>query len=140
MRRTVISFLVSVPVLSEQMKVVQPRVSTAGSLLTMALRLAMRCTPMARAPVTTAGRASGTAATARLTPQRNISRSSWPLKIPRAETTATTASEPIPSHLPISAILLSRGVVSSSTSWIIWAILPNSVSIPVATTTAFPRP
>ncbi len=140
MRRTVISFLVSVPVLSEQINVVQPSVSTAGSRLTMAFRLAILCTPMANAPVTTAGRASGTAATARLTPHRNISKSSFPLRTPRSDMTATTATEPTPSHCPISAILLSRGVSSSSTIWIISAILPNSVSMPVLTTTAFPRP
>ena len=45
-RRTVISSLVSVPVLSEQMTEVLPSVSTAGRRRTRALRLTMRCTPM----------------------------------------------------------------------------------------------
>ena len=43
--RTVISLRVSVPVLSEQITVAAPSVSTAGSLRTMALAAAMRRTP-----------------------------------------------------------------------------------------------
>ncbi len=46
--RTVIWFSVRVPVLSVQMTVVLPSVSTAGSLRMTALRLAIRATPMAR--------------------------------------------------------------------------------------------
>ena len=42
MSRTVISFLVSVPVLSVQMTVVQPRVSTDESFLMSAPRSAIR--------------------------------------------------------------------------------------------------
>src|SRR5690606_36507698 len=62
---TVILFWVSVPVLSEQITDAQPKVSTEGSLRTIALRLIIRCTPRARAMVTIAGRPSGIAATAR---------------------------------------------------------------------------
>ncbi|MNJ42969.1 hypothetical protein D3C77_379530 [compost metagenome] len=69
---TVILFCVSVPVLSEQMTEAQPSVSTDGSLRTIAFRLIIRCTPNARAIVTIAGRPSGIAATARLTPMKNI--------------------------------------------------------------------
>jgi hypothetical protein len=57
-------FLVRVPVLSEQMTVVQPSVSTDGSLLTMALFLAIFLVPRARQVVITAGSPSGMAATA----------------------------------------------------------------------------
>ena len=64
---TVISFWVSVPVLSEQMTVVQPRVSTAGSLRIRACRRIIFCIPRARQMVTTAGSPSGTAAMAKLT-------------------------------------------------------------------------
>ena len=74
--KTAIWFLVSVPVLSEQMTDAQPRVSTAGRHLMMALRLAMRPTPMASTMVTMAGRPSGIAATARATAVRNMSRMS----------------------------------------------------------------
>ncbi|MNC78907.1 hypothetical protein D3C75_1312450 [compost metagenome] len=66
------------PVLSEQMTEAQPRVSTEGSLRTMALRLIIRCTPRARAMVTIAGRPSGMAATARDTPARNMAYAGCP--------------------------------------------------------------
>ena len=71
--RTVISLRVRVPVLSEQMTDTAPSVSTAGSLRIMALRQAIRCTPMASVMVIIAGSPSGIAATARLTAARNIS-------------------------------------------------------------------
>ena len=45
-----------------------PRDSTIGSFLTMAFFCAIRITPMARVTVTTMGRPSGIAATARLQP------------------------------------------------------------------------
>ncbi len=71
--RAVISSLVSVPVLSEQMTDVLPKVSTAGRRRTSAFRFTIRCTPMANEMVTTAGKASGTAATAKAMPKMNIS-------------------------------------------------------------------
>lgn len=55
------------PVLSEQMTVVHPRVSTLGSERTIAFFLAMRRVPKAKHVVMTAGRPSGIAATARAT-------------------------------------------------------------------------
>ena len=70
---TVISFWVRVPVLSEQITLAQPRVSTDGSFLIRTFRFTMRCTPNARAIVTIAGSPSGMAATARLTEVRNAS-------------------------------------------------------------------
>lgn len=88
---TVISFFVKVPVLSEQITFTHPekngkslkhikesymsqipsflfipRVSTVGSLFTMAFRLAIRITPNANVTVTTIGSPSGIAATAKL--------------------------------------------------------------------------
>ena len=59
--------MVSVPVLSEQMTVVHPRVSTEASLRTMAFFLAILRVPRARQVVITAGRPSGIAATASAT-------------------------------------------------------------------------
>ena len=56
-----------IPVLSEQMTDVQPRVSTDGSERTMAFFLAIRRVPKARQVVMTAGRPSGMAATAKAT-------------------------------------------------------------------------
>src|SRR5215211_7709741 len=67
-RWMVISFLVRVPVLSEQMTEAEPRVSTDDSFLTMACLAAMRWTPRARTTDSIAGRPSGTAATASDTP------------------------------------------------------------------------
>jgi hypothetical protein len=55
---------VSVPVSSEQMTETDPSVSTAGRRRMMALRAAMRRTPIARVMVSTAGSPSGMAATA----------------------------------------------------------------------------
>ena len=68
MPTAVISFFVSVPVLSLQMHVTAPRVSTAGSCRMMAFERAMTCTPSARVMVTTVGRPSGMSATATPTP------------------------------------------------------------------------
>lgn len=56
---THIWLVVRVPVLSEQITEVQPRVSTEGRLLTMAFFLAMRRVPRARQVVMTAGRPDG---------------------------------------------------------------------------------
>lgn len=53
---THIWLVVRVPVLSEQITEVQPRVSTDGRLLTMAFFLAMRRVPRARQVVMTAGK------------------------------------------------------------------------------------
>jgi len=64
---TVILLVVRVPVLSEQMTVVQPRVSTLISLLTIDLCLAILLVPRARQVVITAGSPSGMAATAKAT-------------------------------------------------------------------------
>ncbi len=56
---TVISFRVSVPVLSLQMTVVEPSVSTADSRRTTAPRRAMRWTPTASAIVIATGQPLG---------------------------------------------------------------------------------
>ena len=61
---TIISLRVSVPVLSEQMTETAPIVSIAGRRRTMALRLAIDCTPTASVIVNTAGNPAGIAATA----------------------------------------------------------------------------
>ena len=73
--RTVISFLVNVPVLSDAMTSAEPSVSTAARCRTIAFRFAMRWTPSESTAVTTAGRPSGTAATASATPRISTSKS-----------------------------------------------------------------
>jgi hypothetical protein len=57
--QTDIWLVVRVPVLSEQMTEVHPRVSTDGKLLTMAFFFAIRRVPKARQVVITAGRPEG---------------------------------------------------------------------------------
>ena len=93
---TVILFWVNVPVLSEQMICVHPRVSTAVSLRMMALRLDIFVTPMESTMVTTAARPSGIAATARDTATIKVLRMVSPLIPERNSPTAKiTAQIPI---------------------------------------------
>jgi hypothetical protein len=61
---TIISMSVRVPVLSEQIRETEPNVSTAGRRRTIALRWAMRCTPIASVIVMSAGSPSGMSDTA----------------------------------------------------------------------------
>ena len=61
--RTVIWFAVSVPVLSVQMAVVEPSVSTLESFFTSTLRLAIRCAATDSAIVSVGSSPSGTLAT-----------------------------------------------------------------------------
>ncbi|MNP13595.1 hypothetical protein D3C76_1058820 [compost metagenome] len=70
---TDILFCVSVPVLSEQIILTEPNVSTAGSFLTMALIFDILVTPSANTIATMAGKPSGMAATAKLMAVKNIS-------------------------------------------------------------------
>ena len=139
--RTVISFWVSVPVLSEQMTVAAPSVSTAASLRTMAPRLAIRCIPRASVIVVMAGSPSGMAATARLTASR---RSSFhvrsPLIIPRTKRRPDSARHAQRIFLPNVSSFSSSGVFCCPALWMSVESLPISVRGPVATTTAVARP
>ena len=87
-----------------------------------------------------AGRPSGTAATAMLTAVRNMMRTPSPRSRPVTKMTITNAKAAIASQRPSWLNRFCRGVVSRSTFWIIPAILPSSVSMPVATMTASPLP
>ena len=69
---------VRVPVLSEQILDTEPRVSTAGSRRMMALREAMRCTPIASVTVMSAGKPSGMTDTAMLMTAWKMSMNSMP--------------------------------------------------------------
>ena len=79
---------------------VLPSVSTMGRRRTSALRFTIRRTPIASEIVTTAGRASGTTATASAMPNMNISITGRPRARPIATTSATTASAALPSVAP----------------------------------------
>jgi hypothetical protein len=81
-------FWVIVPVLSVQMIVVAPSVSTAGSLRMMAWRRTISRIPSARLTVTMAGSPSGTAAMARLTAMSSMSSQLNPRSTPATKTSA----------------------------------------------------
>ena len=98
---TVITFCVNVPVLSEQIKVALPRVSTAGSLRITAFFFAIRCTPRESIIVTIAGRPSGMAATARLTLVINISKIGRPCRVPIKKITTQIDKAAIPNAFPV---------------------------------------
>ncbi len=130
-----------VPVLSVQITLVEPRVSTAASLRTRARRRAMRMTPRESATVTTAGSPSGTAATARLMDVMNNSIGAVPRNKPSPNKSTTTPSATHTRMRPKASSLVWRGVeLSPSASWISSAMPPSSVFIDVATTSARPVP
>ena len=83
---TVISLRVSVPVLSVQMTVVEPSVSTAESRRTIAPRAAMRCMPTASAMVIATGSPSGTIETIWLMATMRISANGSPRNRPSSTT------------------------------------------------------
>ncbi len=137
---TVIAFAVSVPVLSVQITVVLPRVSTAGSRRMIALRRAIRATPIASVTVTAAGSPSGIAPTARATAAVIIAANGSPRSIPTTTLNAarpriTTVSTWLKrASLRVSGVCTVAVVPTSLCTW------PISVSAPVATTTPRPLP
>ena len=146
---TVISLRVSVPVLSEQMVVVEPSVSTAGSLRMTARRAAMRCTPMASAMVTMAGRPSGIAPTAsamaKITVSRNAGRNVTPVstmvrQVPTTSMIAAMTTMPMVMYLPMLCRALVSGVWRSVASLSMVEMRPSSVAAPVPQTTAVAVP
>ncbi len=142
---TVISLRVRVPVLSEQTTDADPSVSTEDSFLTMPCSRAMRWTPNASTTDRMAGRPSGTAATANDTPTRSTSTRSEALltsDVTRmaATTTAAMTTTAMASVRPMRSTSRCSGVGSSSVRPSRRATWPISVSMPVAVTTARPRP
>mmetsp|Transcript_13227 Transcript_13227/g.33323 ORF Transcript_13227/g.33323 Transcript_13227/m.33323 type:complete len:253 (-) Transcript_13227:1069-1827(-) len=156
---TVISFLVRVPVLSEQMTVTDPRVSTAGSWRMMALRRASVCIASAREMVTTAGRPSGMAATAStmailkkyMAPLPHTAHvlsslpvSAMPFLVNLGRLMAQQAAHMTVMMLvrksPNASSLSCRGEEVSSVSVRALAILPISVSAPLFITTPWHLP
>ena len=107
---------VSVPVLSVARTVTEPSVSTAGSRRTIALRAAIRRAPSARLSVTTAGRDSGTAATARLIAVTTISSIGSPRARPSTSTSPLSATTTAASTRPRSASRRWSGVACGRVS------------------------
>lgn len=137
---TVIWFWVSVPVLSEQITVVLPRVSMAFIFLTSTFFLYIVWTHSASVMVTTAGNHSGIAETARLIEVNNISSQGKCLNIPTTKIIAQIIKIIIPSCIHNVLSFFWSGVVPSSVSCTMVAIFPSSVCIHVSVTTpvAFP--
>ncbi len=137
---TVIRFCVSVPVLSEQITVTEPSVSTAGSLRISAWRFNIRCEPIAKVNVTTAGSPSGMTATATLIAVRTRSVADSPAIAPITTTASATRTPSAASCLPTRSRRTWSGVGSDSTPCSKAAMWPSSVRMPVATTMPTPRP
>ena len=131
---------VSVPVLSEQMTVVEPSVSTADSRRMITPRAAMRCTPTASAIVIATGRPSGTIDTIWLMATIITSVNGSPRNSPSAVTSANRPSAALISQRPNCSMRRSSGVPISSARSVRPAISPTSVCAPVATTSAVARP
>ncbi|MNR22174.1 hypothetical protein D3C85_1391140 [compost metagenome] len=89
--------------------------------------------PKASAMVTNAGNASGMAATASEIVVINIVKTDSPRNHPTKKMIVQIMSMPTDNRLPKAANLFCKGVVTSSV-WIILAMCPSSVCIPVATT------
>ena len=132
--------MVSVPVLSVQITVALPSVSTAGSRRISTLRWDMRWTPMASAIVTIAGSPSGTAATASDTADMNTSMNDSPRARPTAAVTTTMPRQSSNRTWLTRASRACSGVVVSSAVASSLATLPSSVAIPVPVTSATPVP
>ena len=133
-------FCVKVPVLSEQITVALPNVSTAGNFFTIAFFFTILCTPIASTMVETAANPSGIAATAKLTAVINISIGSFPMPIPTIKIIMQITMATIPNVFPNLFSFTCNGVSVSTVSLIISAIFPTSVCIPVSTTIPFPLP
>ncbi len=133
-------FCVSVPVLSVQITVADPSASTLGRCRMSTLRLAIRCDAIASASVTVGNSPSGTLATRMPIPKRKLSQkgifSARPItKNPTPSAVATIAS--VRESRTISRWSGERGCPAPCVSV---AIFPSSVRMPIATTTARPRP
>ena len=136
----VIRFWVRVPVLSEQITLALPNVSTAGRRRMMAFFFTIRCTPMESTMVTIAGSPSGMAETARDTAVMKISRAAIPFISPTTKMMPQAASARNPKNRPRRLSFSCRGVWPSPSPSSRSAMRPISVSIPVAVTTAVAVP
>ena len=107
------TFSVSVPVLSVQITEVQPSVSTEESRLTRLSAFAIRRTPAASAIVVTAGRPSGMAAIARMTPVSSMSQKGRSRRRPRTVTRAESPMARIASRRSeLLGLLLERSLLA----------------------------
>ena len=145
---TVILFCVNVPVLSVQITLVDPSVSTAGNFLIIACFLAISFVPTANTIVTIDDKASGIAATATAIANINelnirffiFSPSIYPLITWIIKMAAANIIIIIPSFLPKSSNFSWSGVCLLPALSNNVATFPTSVFIPVSVTTKVPLP
>ena len=134
--RTVIRFIVSVPVLSTHSAVAEPRVSITGGRRVNTCFCDIRQAPRARNTVSTTGNSSGRSAIAVAIPASRPP-SQFPRVSPYTTTTTTAASTPtIASAVTRRSISRCSGVRSASIVRSAAPILPNSVPVPVSLATA----
>src|SRR6516164_2264535 len=137
----VIAFIVSVPVLSELMRVVPPRVSTSDSDLTTALASASRRAPDDSMACTKVGRPVGMDAIAVEMHSSTSVVVSMPRTRPKIAMMATAANAIMPNTLVMPSSSRCSGdldrlvAVTSPAIWPIWVAVP----VPVTTNVAEPR-
>ncbi len=136
----VIWLSVRVPVLSELIADVDPRVSTERRRFMIAPALASDCVPIERIVVTTAGRPVGIAETAKAMAVTNRVWNVSPRESPRAIDAASAT--PAMTRIWLVSLLscLVSGVASSFSACRRPEMWPTSVAIPVAVTSTDPEP
>ena len=136
----VISFSVSVPVLSELIADVEPSVSVERSRFMIAFASASFCVPIERIAVTTAGRPVGMAAMANAIAARNTVLNDSPRDM--LSTIEITSAEPEMTRIWL--VSLFSCFVSGEAASLSWASIPEmwptSVAMPVVVTTKSPDP
>ena len=140
MRSTRMVPSVKVPVLSTQMIEVLPNVSADTNFLTNAFFCKILCMPIIKITVMATNNPSGIAETETATATKKISQKSLLCKTPITIIAKAKSNTAKPSFLLKPDRLFCKGVCSSFVSLIRSAIFPISVSIPVPTTIARPRP
>ena len=128
------------PVLSVQIKVTAPNVSTAGKFLIKTCCLSILLAPSAREIVITAGKASGTAATAKLNAVSAMVMKGCPCRTPASKTIMHTHKIANTKYLLKELRRTCSGVLACFARSNKFAMRPISVLIPLATTTPLPFP
>ncbi len=135
-----IRFSVSVPVLSVQMTVVDPRVSTADSRFTRAPSRDSTRTPIASASVIVGSSPSGTLATMSPMAKATASDAPSPASMPRGRKSRPTPRATSALMMATRRTCRSSGLGSRPTRSDSAAMRPSSVVIPVASTSARASP
>ena len=137
---TVTWFIVRVPVLSELIAEVEPRVSTEARLFTTAPWLARVVDPVDRMTCSTVGMAIGTAARASAMAVVKMVWVDWPREIPRANMIAIVRpAAPAIHSVNVSSCAVS-GVFRVGVDFSIPEMCPTSVPAPVPVTIITPLP